>query len=623
MAKPPKKVSVTAAAADTTVTTRPVQAGSGAPHSIHLPDTPMSGIDSTTGSTASGTSVTRPPAVTVSEMPGLGSDTYSSARSAIAWPQNRLNELTPVAETPGLFTGPDQRTYAQLGNEGRFVVEQDRRGNYYVPLTFAPGVPGPVVTRSEGLTSWHIQRPGWQPMRTRSETPVTAQPLAYLSPEDANTLTRAELSSEGIRYNKLKQTFVDTAEGTVMVRKNQQGEYRYASATSRDSLNLTFEQMPGTLLWRQKAQTAQAADSPVAGQSRPAAEPDEQVPGPSKRPRLDTSRPPEPFPAATLDATVPTEQTPFFWLQWGHLNKPPVVESVQLGWFHYPIVPIGSNRSPKVYFVQHPDFAPAGFVAFETMLRTAPSLQPVATFRIGNDPGEVHPGKRFFEEPLAQSVASAFPDFSAPTSWAVARRLYELADNSAVITGTGLVNIQAVLHQWKQKPFPTAPAYADPLNMLAVAPSIDAGRKKLIPMPSQVDSELQRLTFDPQRFPIEWGHYKTYPTDLNLRRLLGALLIRSGYDVFPLTHEHHMPTLVFRHATHDQVYFLKLGSVEHVGLSHTPGNELADPGLPARIGNDAFLALTTATAQNKVVWLIGGVLKVESTPDSVFIIRER
>ncbi|WP_460111457.1 hypothetical protein [Pseudomonas sp. S3_H04] len=84
-----------------------------------------------------------------------------------------------------------------------------------------------------------------------------------------------------------------------------------------------------------------------------------------------------------------------------------------------------------------------------------------------------------------------------------------------------------------------------------------------------------------------------------------------------------MPTLVFRHATHDQVYFLKLGSVEHVGLSHTPGNELADPGLPARIGNDAFLALTTATAQNKVVWLIGGVLKVESTPDSVFIIRER
>jgi hypothetical protein len=192
-----------------------------------------------------------------------------------------------------------------------------------------------------------------------------------------------------------------------------------------------------------------------------------------------------------------------------------------------------------------------------------------------------------------------------------------------VITGTGLVNIQAVLHQWKQRPFPTAPAYADPLNMLAVAPAIDVGGKKIIPMLSQLDSELQRLTFDPKRFPTEWNHYKTYPTDLNLRRLLGALLVRSGYDVFPLTHEHRMPTLVFRRATHDQVYFMKLGAVEHVGLSHTPGNELADASLPDRIGNDAFVALTTATAQNKVVWLIGGVLKVESNPDSVFIIRER
>ncbi|WP_242209794.1 MULTISPECIES: hypothetical protein [unclassified Pseudomonas] len=622
MAKPPKKVAVTAAA-DTTVTTRPEPSGSGVHHGTPVPARPLPGIDSAPGSTASGTSVTRPPGITISEMPGLGSDTLSTARSAIAWPENRLNELTPVGENSGLFTGPDQRTYAQLGNEGRFIVEQDRQGNYYVPLTFAPGVPGPVVTRSEGLPNWHIQRPGWQPLRARSETPVTAQHPAYLLPEDANTLTRAELSSEGIRYNKLKQTFVDTAEGTVMVRKNHLGEYRYASATSRDLLDLAFEQIPGTLLWRQKAQAAHAADTPATDPLRPVAAPDEQVPGPGKRPRLDTSKPPEPLPTATRDTSVPTEQTPYFWLPWGHLNKPPVVESIQLGWFHYPIVPIGSNRTPKVYFVQHPDFAPAGFDAFETMLRTAPSLQPVATFRIGNDPGEVHPGKRFFEEPIAQSVANTFPDFSAPTAWAVAKKLYELADNSAVITGTGLVNIQAVLHQWKQKPFPTAPAYADPLNMLAVAPSIDAGGKKLIAMPPQIDSELQRLTFDPQRFPVEWGHYKTYPTDLNLRRLLGALLIRSGYDVFPLTHEHRIPTLVFRRATHDQVYFLKLGSVEHVGLSHTPGNELADPGLPARIGNDAFLALTTATAQNKVVWLIGGVLKVESNPDSVFIIRER
>jgi hypothetical protein len=616
MAKPPKKISVTAAA-DTTVTTRPVQSGSGSRITTNTPDLPLSGIDSTTGSPATSTTATRQPAIIVNEIP----DSYSAARNAIAWPENRLNELTPIAENNGLFTGPDQRTYAQIGSEGRFVVEQDLHGNYYVPLTFAPGVPGPVLIRMEGQASWHIQRPGWQSTQTRAGTPALAHALYYLAPDDANTLTKAELSTAGIRYNKRKHTFVDTAEGTVMVRRNEQGEYQYSSATTRDVLDVYFEQIPASTLWRRKTPDSPAQETPVAGRRRPIVEPDEPQPGPSKRARL--GAPEDPARPTTLQTNAPAEQTPFFWLSWGHLNKPSTGESVQLGWFHYPIVPTGSNPTPKAYFVQHPDFAPTHFEAFEHMLLTAPAMQPVATFRIGNDPGEIHPGKRFFDEPISQSVANTFPDFSDATARSVARRLFELADNSPVITGTGLVNIQAVLHQWKQRPFPTAPAYADPLNMLAVAPAIDVGGKKIIPMLSQLDSELQRLTFDPKRFPTEWNHYKTYPTDLNLRRLLGALLVRSGYDVFPLTHEHRMPTLVFRRATHDQVYFMKLGAVEHVGLSHTPGNELADASLPDRIGNDAFVALTTATAQNKVVWLIGGVLKVESNPDSVFIIRER
>ncbi|HET9788362.1 MAG TPA: hypothetical protein VFP47_14595, partial [Pyrinomonadaceae bacterium] len=70
-------------------------------------------------------------------------------------------------------------------------------------------------------------------------------------------------------------------------------------------------------------------------------------------------------------------------------------------------------------------------------------------------------------------------------------------------------------------------------------------------------------------------------------------------------------------------FFLKLGAISQAGLTHVPGNELTEPSLPARIGQDAFKALTDAAEQNKVVWLIGGVLKVASTPDSVFIIRER
>jgi hypothetical protein len=550
-------------------------------------------------------------------MPGSSGMTY--AYRVNAWPETRLNELTPIADSTGLFIGPDQRTYAQIGNEGRFIVERDLHGNYYVPLTFSPGIPGPVVTRAGSEASWRIQHPEWLPRQNPPGTSSVPRTPAYLSSSDASTLTKAELATGALRYNKLKQTFIDTAEGTVMVRRNQNGEYQQAFATTSLSPDVFFEHIPGSLLWRQKAPAKTLGESTVTERPSPTAEPRDATPGPSKRPRLDESTTLLPS-SNTPPATA--EPTPFFWLSWGQLNKP-AEDSVQLGWLHYPIVPVGSNPTPKLFFVQHPEFVPRRFDAFEDMLQTAPSLQPVATFRIGSDPGEIHPGKRFFEKPLTLSVAEAFPDFSDFTARAVARKLFEVSDPSPVITGTGLVQIQAVLQQWKQKPFPATPAYADPLNMLTIAPSVDLQGKTLIPLPAQTEGDLQRLVFDPQKFSLEWNHYKTYPTDLNLRRLLGALLMRAGYDLYPLTHEHRKPTLVFRRENHDQVFYLKLGSVEHVGLTHTPGNELVDPSLPDRIGKDAFLALLTAQPKNKVIWLIGGVIKVQSEPDSVFIIRER
>ncbi|MDT6918044.1 hypothetical protein N7632_02600 [Pseudomonas atacamensis] len=522
-----------------------------------------------------------------------------------------------MAQNEGLFTGPDQRTYAQIANEGQFVVEQDGQGNYHVPLTFAPGVPGLPLTRLEGQTTWQIRRPERLSNRPASATPNLP---SYISPADAMTLSKPELATEGLRYNRLRQTFVTTVDGTVMVRKNKDGEYQQAFASTSNAPDVFFEQIPGTVFWRQKPPGAKPSQTP-AQSSQPGEQTDQATPGPSKRPRLAEAA--ETLTASTAKPSSDNDQTPYFWLPWGHLNKPAHTESVQLGWLHYPIVPVGSNTAPTVYFVCHPEFFPSGFDAFENMLKNAPEQQPVATFRIGSDPGEVHPGKSFFEEPITTSVARAFPDFSQATTTAVARRLFELADHSPTITGTGLINVQAVLHQWKQLPFSTAPDFADPLNMLAIAPDIDLGGKRLIPMPSQTDSELQRLTFDPQHFSSAWNHYKTYPSDLNLRRLLGALLVGCGYELFPLTYEHRMPTLVFKRAGHDQIFFLKLGAISQAGLTHVPGNELTEPSLPARIGQDAFTALTDAATRNKVVWLIGGVLKVASTPDSVFIIRER
>ncbi|WP_277761305.1 hypothetical protein [Pseudomonas sp. A34-9] len=621
MAKPPKIVAVTHAPDTSTTTTRTGRALLGHRGTGHLPDLPVHGVDMLSGLLATDVSqgsVPRAPSVTVSRMPSDVFDTYTPARSEIAWPQSRFNELIPIGDNTGLFTGPDLRTYAQIGTEGRFVVEQNPQGNYFVPLSFAPGVPGPVLAKIQGQASWRIERPGWQSTEASLPVDIAPQPPAYLSPEQAGSLTRAELSADGIRYDKHKKTYVDMAEGTVMIGKHK-GVYRETSAGDSSPNGMEVENIPGTKVWRRKVQDTSLQESPPPERPHLHAAPDDPTPGPSKRPRLDA---PEARLTLTPDSAASVTRTPYFWLPWGHLNPPPSGDSVLLGWLHYPIVPIGSapHRLPQVYFLQHPEFVPARFDAFEHMLQTTPELQPVATFRIGTEPGEVHPGKRFFEKPLSQSVTDTFPAFSDLTSRAVARKLFELADNSTTITGTGLVNIQAVLHQWNQKPFPTTPAYADPMNMLPITTPIDVGGKRLFPWSAQLDGDLQRLTFDPKRFPLEWHHYLAAPTDLNLRRLVGALLVRSGYDVFPLTHEHNMPTLVFRRTHHEEVFFLKLGDP---GLSHTPGNELVDPALPRRIGDDALLALTTAKARNKVVWLIGGVVKVKSNPEFVVIIRER
>jgi len=616
MGKPPKKVSVT---------TKPELPDASAPGSptrsnlvgLHMPDALLLGIEPTPGHSANTSAAAdQIPAVVIHDLPPAAGNP-GTTRHAIAWPQERVHELIPVPGETGLFSGPDQRTYAQIADEGRFVVEKDLHGHHHLPLTFAPGVRGLALVRNEGETSWSIQRPDRQSIRP---APATADIPAYLSPLDASTLTKPELATDGIRYNRLKQTFVTTVDGTVMVRKNKDGEYQQAFAASREAPEIFFEQIAGTVFWRQKVSSPQQTQ-PSSSSRQPTVQAEEPVAGPSKRPRLDEAI----DPSTQTTASVQDQQLAYSWLPWGHLNKPAGIESVQLGWLHYPIVPVGSNPAPRVFFVIHPEFVPTRFEAFEHMLGNTPSLQPVATFRIGSDPGEIHPGKRFFDAPISRSVARAFPDFSDATARAVARRLFEMADHSPTITGTGLVNIQAALHQWQQRTFSTMPTLttADPLNMLAVAPDIDLGGKRLIPMPSQADSELQRLSFDPQRFPLAWNHYSTYPSDLNLRRLIGSLLVNSGYELFPLTYEHRMPTLVFRRANHDQVYFLKLGAVDQAGLTHVPGNELTEPSTPARIGQDAFKALTEAAAQNKVVWLIGGVLKVAGKPDSVFIIRER
>lgn len=107
-----------------------------------------------------------------------------------------------------------------------------------------PGVAGPLLVKNEGLASWRIERPGGHATQTPASTSGTAQAPTYLLPDDARSLTKAEASTDGLRYNKLKQTFVDTAEGTVRVRKNPEGQYQQAFATTHEAPEIFSSEFP-------------------------------------------------------------------------------------------------------------------------------------------------------------------------------------------------------------------------------------------------------------------------------------------------------------------------------------------------------------------------------------------
>ncbi|MHC8382522.1 hypothetical protein [Pseudomonas sp. LB3P14] len=636
MAKTPKKVSLPGDSQTLATMTQ----GPDSPNSFHR--TPgrilvEQGSDASSGPhslTSSPGKTGRKPSVEVNDMPGSGAPPVETAHSAIAWPSDRYDELTPFGEQTGLFNSPDQRVYAEIGNDGRFMVERNGQGEYYVPLPFAPGIPGPILARVSGQPRWRIDRPGWT-QGTRA--PGEALPMAdsrgqlqAIKPIPAPLAARLPKAGDkdGIRYDKLGRAFVDTqTDGTTHVRKNADGEYQSTDFSERDPSGPLLERIEGTALWRQKLPSASTANKPVPDA---VVVDDEPVPGPSKRPRLE-----EPsvsdlatYESRSVSQTHPqTAYEPYDWLPWGHINKPAAVESVQLGWLHYVTLPRGTLEvgSPRVYFLQNPAFTQTSFDAFERMLRDTPWLQPVATYRTGVDPSQARPGRRLFGKPFSDSARDAFNEFSELTCRAIARKVFELADDSPLATTSGLMKLKLVLDQWQRKPVNAAPALADPLKLLPVTEIVEVSGRKLIPLPPETDGPLQRLDFDPRRFPSAWKHYLADPSDYNLKLLFGALLTRSGYEVFPTGHEHKGPTLVFKRADDSRLYALKLGVTEGdaLALNNVSGNELASPSLMSRIGGDAFAALMTANAQNNVIWLLGGIQKTTSSERSVFIIRER
>ncbi|MHC8343128.1 hypothetical protein [Pseudomonas sp. RT6P73] len=525
----------------------------------------------------------------------------------------------------------EQALYADIEKAGIGRVETNANGDYRVHFPFAPEHPDPVLRKVK-------DKPLWQPLPSTPDlrawvssvtAPAIVAPVHIIkNPVVINKLPAA--NELGIRWHNLR-SYVDLIfEGTVQVGKNTNGDYQATFGQEWTPSGPVLERIELTPFWRRKTPTAAVTETDNLSVHQPSSVNEQAEPGPSKRQRLEeneeqtgASAPAEQI--ITLYPTHPANANPYLWISWGKVNKPVANEFIQIGELHYQTVPEGNTAPRVVNYLQHPEFPPSRFDMFEQMLHSKPWLQPVPAVLNSDGKWTVNSSRRLFQKPMTQSVVEVFPDFSPVTARAVAKRLFEHSGNSEVIARDGLYTTALTLDHWKERAGIFDARFENPIDLLPVASRVDPEGIVISMVPPTFGEPLRRLDFLPRHFQMEWDNFVSNRSDYNLKRLVSTVLIRSGYEVFPLLHEHRSPKLVFKRADHDKVYFLKLGIAERnaIRTNPSPAPELADPSLVSQVGNHALQALVTANQQNNVGWLLGGVQTSPTGWSSVFIIRER
>lgn len=495
-----------------------------------------------------------------------------------------------------------------------------------------PSIDLPGRRRPEGESDNTPREPQIAVVDVSTPGPLTISPAVATS--DINFLPSALIPrlsaphSDGLRHGQRNTMYAEIEnEGVTLVRHRDDGEYQASSASELTPTGPLLERIAGTAYWRRK--NTDAADrTPRTTDPQPGSSTDEQ-PGPSTRKRPRPNEADGSLAAAhpllvdlLTQPTSPLDLSSALWRNWGSSTKPGSVEALEINGLHYRVVPEGSPEQTGIAFLQHPRFSPSRYEAFEQMLQDNPSLQPRWAIK-RNSQWEVLE-TRPFEKSLTHYVAETFRDLSDESRNNVARAVFNRANDSDVINGQGLMALKQTFRNWADANNRVPKReLADPLLMLPVIPrTTSTGWLALTPFDAA--GTLRRLDFTPIHFPTEWANYRANPSSYNLKRLVGSVLVRNGYEVFPLTNEHLGPTLVFTRKNHDSVFFLKLGRVDGHAIRDItpPGNELSDAHLSTRIGEPAQAALRTAYDQNKVVWLLGGTQTTASGWQSVFIIRE-
>ncbi len=577
-----------------------------------------------------------PPSVRVSEMPDTRPKTVSTVLRSITWPADRLHMLNPLGSDSGLFTSPDGKLYAHVENEGHILVQRQGDGRYQVPFDFMPTLPGPFLNKSERQPTWTFERPDWLTNDSEADRPHTTadaprppEAPVFLNPWDAAQLSPAENTPDGIRHDKHRKTYVDTVDGTVMVRKNAADEYQQAFATTTYSPDIYFEQIPGTKIWRRKApETDPVPERSQQDRRRLPTDTEEPIPGPSKPPHLDDA----PHQTQTLTERLLSANPQAInlsyglWRNWGKRIQPQLGQHIEIDELYYRIVQQTLNSDSRLAYLQHPLFSPALYDAFEYMLRDNPSLQPKWAIK-RNDRWIVLDRRFPFEMPITQYISRTFRYLSDQSVSFLARAIFNQANRSEIITAHGLAVLNQTFSYWTDRSFlqPPRRELADPLLMLRDLFSEQGrGHGTSLAIPSVLGEGLQRLDLDPGRFPHHWNAYAKAPAISSLRLLFSHVLEDDGYVISSTFEPHSEDVLLFHRETIDAVFVLNLPDIIGGRLKRpiAPGLTLTSAMLQTRIGQQQH-PLASYMDANKIVYLLGGVQTDALGQTTLFIIRER
>lgn len=573
-----------------------------------------------------------PSSVTVSALPDRITAMADNNLKAITLPPDQIHLLHPSTTVDGLFSNPLGHLYAHLDDGVYYRAELNANGDVEIPWPSAPGVSAPLLRKIEGRPVWRVEA-DWYARESgagaRTTTVVESVPThtsTFLAPHLAALLTNPQTTPEGIRYDKRKKTYVDMAEGTVMVGRNREGYFQQTIAGELTPSGFLVEHIPGTKLWRRRS-GGDSSENPGQDNRRPAADPNESPQGSSKRAR----RVEEIEPPAPIAHPSPTEH----WQTWGHATKPLNVESVEIDGRHYPIIEQQGYPNDSLIFLKPPQFSASRFDAFEQLLITIPDLQPRGAVKI-KDSRAINPTETWrvvdglpFKQPLTQYVSDQFPNVAEHSARKIAHAMFNRANHGDALNGDGLNDLFETFQYWADRPnnmLDQKVSRHDLVDPLLLLPALARAGEQQLPKPLSSAEGLQRIDFDLQRLPQKWRKIGDAYTTIELRDVFRNVLNHQGYQVSPSFRATtaQRDALMIRQQGVDQVFIMFFPTLMQGHYLDFDGKTwLRSKALVNKHEPSDKVRLTKALGENKVIYLMGGIDRDPAGQPHLFVFRQK